>query len=369
MSYNGKYKYCRMIFTSNTFTYKDLESSKYPFRPLSHIADVVSGIFTRSSKVFVLDFYKRDSFTFIGYSRCLREKIIIETDVVMSFLRNNADIAFCGLGPEAVERGIILFESKDIDDFNNSIDASFLDSHPYLNDYIKQITPNIIGLRSKEICKSVNILNRKQSEIFAQNKHILAIKDKWCQSFYDEKGNYAIPKEMYGIGMKASILPPKALTAIFNSALFSYLRLHNEFDNSSLRNSRYESILNFPIPTYSLNQTLIVALERIVDSLIWSKKHKEQSMSTNRMERYLYQMLDMMIFELYLPEYVQERNISISDDLQNSILVNNSINTSSDVSEVYSWFMSANNKVRQKLMLLDTRSPELLYPIYTFLIR
>ena len=92
-------------------------------------------------------------------------------------------------------------------------------------------------------------------------------------------------------------------------------------------------------------------------------------MPTNRLERYLYQMLDMIVFELYLPDYLQEKSLSLSKDLYESPLVSEGFSASEDVFEVYHWFMSANNKVRQKIMLLDSRSSDFLYPMFKFLTR
>lgn len=357
------------MFMSIDFSYKDLQSSRYTFIPLSHISDIVSGIFTRFSKTFVLNPYKCEPIISIGYSRCLREDVKLESDIVMPFLTNSMEIAFSGPDFETVKKGIILFKEKDIDKDTQTINAPFLNTHPCLTNYIELITSNNTRCCGEGIGSVLNILNYKQSKVFTQSKHILAIKGKECHSFYDESARYAIPKEMYGIHVKGNTLPPKVFTAIFNSALFCCLRFHNEMSSNKIRYSKFESLRDFPVPAYSPNQALIVALDRIVDCLIWGKKQIAKNMPTNRLERYLYQMLDMIVFELYLSDYLQEKSLSLSKDLYESPLVSEGFSASEDVFEVYHWFMSANNKVRQKIMLLDSRSSELLYPMFKFLTR
>lgn len=113
------------MFMSIHFTYEDLQSSRYTFIPLSHISDIVSGIFTRLSKTFVLNPYKCEPIFSIGYSRCLREDVKLESDVVMPFLTNSMEIAFSGPDFETVKKGIILFKEKDIDKDTQTINAPF----------------------------------------------------------------------------------------------------------------------------------------------------------------------------------------------------------------------------------------------------
>lgn len=268
-----------------------------------------------------------------------------------------------------MQRGIVLLKVENIDKTTHNLAFSFLDRHPCLANYIKH-TSHFIRLKGADVPLILNVLSRKQAEVFTQSKHVLAVKDRYCQSFYDEKGCYAIPKEMYGIRVKENTISDKVLTAIFNSAFFCFLRFHDELHKGGSRNSKYESIRNFPIPTYKLNPMLIAALERVVDCLVYCRMNKNEiSLSENRMERYLRQMLDMMVFELYLPDYVREKKIAISDDFKNSILDKKNFDASIDITEVYHWFMTSENKVRQKLFLLDSRSHDLLYPIYSFSLR
>lgn len=355
------------MLTSNKFTYKYFQNKNSTYSTLSHIADVASGIFVRNSKLYVLDSFKQEINYSTGYSRYLNEYVKIDLDVVMPFLRRNDDIAFLKYDTRKKEQGIVLLKTKSVNKSNKTVDTAFIQQYPYLLRYINQIVSSVVDGSCEGLYSNVNILSSKQTEIFRKEKHVLTINDRCCQSFYDVKARYAISKEMYGIHVKENVLSPKVLTAIFNSAFFCYLRFYEEFYNKSHRNSRYESILKFPIPIYKPNKVLISAIERVVDCLINLKNSRDDVLySSDRREVCISQMLDMMIFELYLPKYMNEKNISISEYLHNTIFNESEKNTTINISDFYHWFLTPDNKIRQKMMLLDTRSPELLYPIYMY---
>lgn len=352
------------MLTAKELTYQYFLQKTNDFLPLSKIADVVAGIFTHTKEVFVLDDFTQTTDASIGYSRRLHNYVEIEPDIAMPLLKSNEDIAFMEGLNKGNQRGLVLFEIKgSIHDEQN-----FLMRHPALSDYIRKCD-SFCNAKTKDLRPyKVNVLNPKQSDILLNAKHVLLIKDNVCQSFFDKNGTFAIPKEMYGIRMKKlHSLSNGVMTAIFNSSFFAYIRMCDSKINKDLRNSKYESVCNCPIPAYTSSQNLVKAIEILVECLASTKRYRQHSVSSEkRLERYLLQMMDMAVFNLYLPDYMTSKGLSVAEDFDSYMLLTDFMPADERAKAVYDWYMTPENKVRQKIMLLDSRSPDLLYTIKTY---
>ena len=358
------------MLTAKELTYSYFLNKSSDFQPLSHIADIVSGIYTHSSQVLVFEDFRQTPDASVGYSRKLREYVKVEEDIAMPFLKSTDDIAFFDPDSDSKHRGIVLFEVKDNIAERKVLGNSFFNQHPALTNYIKSSAPEMLQTDNFKSSSWFNVLNRKQSEVLHKGKHILAVKDGGCEAFFDNKGKYAIPYDMYGIYANNCSLPDKLLTAIFNSSLFSFLRKEEQQRNRTFRNSKYESVSKFPIPVNGYNINLLNALSTMVEVLTEVKSNKGGSSYPSRqIKYYLYQMLDMAVFELYFTDYVHAKGISVSGNFDPNIFYDSYLAPSEKVSAIYKWFMKPDNKVRQKIMLLDSRSHEFLYNIFTHLKR
>jgi ethanolamine utilization cobalamin adenosyltransferase len=73
----------------------------------------------------------------------------------------------------------------------------------------------------------------------------------------------------------------------------------------------------------------------------------------------------MVVYELYFADHMKEQNIYVIERLKQSPLVDLSIKDIRErIEKTYKWFQTSDNLVRQSLMLLDTRSKDLLYFIH-----
>ena len=71
----------------------------------------------------------------------------------------------------------------------------------------------------------------------------------------------------------------------------------------------------------------------------------------------------MVVYELYFEQHMKEQKIDVIADLK-SYKWNNNKMIAEQIRDFYQWFQQSDNMVRQKLMLLDTRSSNLLYEIH-----
>lgn len=349
-------------------TYKQLsynhfyESNK--FVPLSDLAEVVSGIFLRSGEVFVLDNYEKVEDASLGFSRRIHQEVRIEPDITMPLLQQNTNIAY--LDPKEVNapKGIVFIESKQYSRSTQRPFQQFVLEHPMLSDYITRCGSSMVDEDGKGSPLAYNILSSKQSEYLFSPKHILSVKENNCQSFFDDKGSYAIQTGMYGISpICSNAISNKALTALFNSRLFGFIRFQEEKADVENRQARYDSIARFPIPVHTITYNQITALELLSECLT-SMSGRDLDGLDIQVEKCLRQIAEMIVLELYFGEYMQEKGLSISGALTDAVFADSEYSMFNKTQEIYKWFQTSSNIIRQKIMLLDSRSPELLYPIF-----
>lgn len=349
-------------------TYKQL-SYKYfydqkRFVPLRELTDVVSGIFMRSGEVFVLEDFAQTADSTLGFSRRIHQKVMIESDIAMPLIRRNTDIAF--LNPEKIitNKGIVFIEAKHYSRSTNSPLQRFFLEHPMLSEYIMKCCQTESNGKSKNAHIAFNVLSTKQSDILFSPKHILSIKEGNSQAFFDNAGIYAISTGMYGVKSHCcSVITDKVLSAIFNSRLFSFLRYKEEQSDNGNKHACYDSVARFPLPAYNLDSNLLKALETMTECLTLLND-KELENSDPQVRRCLQQILEMLVLELYFDEYMMDTGLSIEDSLSGSILNESAYDILSRPKEIYKWFQTSSNIIRQKILLLDSRSSELLYPIF-----
>ena len=88
--------------------------------------------------------------------------------------------------------------------------------------------------------------------------------------------------------------------------------------------------------------------------------------SNERIGYYLTKILDMVVYELYFPEYVREHNLNAIEYINSAPFMQSSIVDDDIILQTYQWFQRPENVIRQMIEVLDTRSPELLYKIQKF---
>ena len=75
----------------------------------------------------------------------------------------------------------------------------------------------------------------------------------------------------------------------------------------------------------------------------------------------------MVVYEMYLPTYMQERNLNVNEYMIKAPFMLTMMSPEARIYDSYTWFQRPDNIVRQKIDLIDTRSPELLYKVQSFM--
>lgn len=80
------------------------------------------------------------------------------------------------------------------------------------------------------------------------------------------------------------------------------------------------------------------------------------------MATHIEEIIDMIFYELYFEQHMKDNQIDVIADLNNYDWSDKSDATT--IEAFYKWYQQSENMVRQKIMLLDTRSNNFIYQIH-----
>lgn len=84
--------------------------------------------------------------------------------------------------------------------------------------------------------------------------------------------------------------------------------------------------------------------------------HTENS----RIAAHLEDILNMMVYELYFEEHMKEVNLDVLQFVTPVLESLQNLPIEEQIKELYEWYQKPENAVRQRMMLIDTRSPDIL---------
>lgn len=186
---------------------------------------------------------------------------------------------------------------------------------------------------------------------------------------YDQNGEFYSTTKIYGyIKNPTNKIGYKFWMALFNSRAFWYYLQNTGY---VLRGGYFTFKTDYinPIPVPDDSRILICEplIEKIVDYLQYLHKKGQNQIynhtSNDRIADHFEEIIDMVVYELYFEQHMKEQKIDVIADLKNYKWNNNKM-IAEQIKDFYQWFQQSNNMVRQKLMLLDTRSSNLLYEIH-----
>lgn len=314
---------------------------------------LVSGFRMQRQKIFVLQDCNPQPDILTGYSRALDRKVCIERQQARPLLYGKTVDAYVVNGSENDGNYLILndrniSQSHLLDEYLNSCDE--------IDRYDKKSL-------------SFSLLTPKRKWVIDTPKFIISSSSQLCKCVYDEGMHWAFPLGMYAIPENnlPICLSRQITLAIYNSKLFSFYKIEYEKMHHKERNVHYAAIKSFPIPHYISNEYCLV-VSTLVDILVFYKEKKCKSTSFNdgRKIHYLQELIDMCVYELYFVGHMQKNNLMVVHELMQAPFMHKELDVEDKVEETYLWLMKSENKVRQRIMLLDTRSPQLLGRIHNF---
>ncbi len=185
---------------------------------------------------------------------------------------------------------------------------------------------------------------------------------------YDQKGVFYSTTKIYGYIKKESVKESyKFWLGLFNSRLFwFYLQNTGYVLRGGYFTFKTNYINPFPVPA-ELPSIVDDIMSNFVDMLIFLYDDRNPNVfdhtPNKRIRVHIEDVLNMVVYELYFGEHMKKREIDVIADLKSYKF--DQSNISKEIENFYSWYQRSENMVRQKLMLLDTRSNEFIYLIHT----
>ena len=186
---------------------------------------------------------------------------------------------------------------------------------------------------------------------------------------YDNEGIFYQTTTIYGYIKKKDIKESyKFWMALLNSRLCWWFMTNT---GTTLTNGffRYKPdyINPFPVPAYEQTKEALRIIENLVNFLLYL--HDESNVnifshtSNLRIATHIEEIIDMVIYELYFEKEMKENGIDVISNLD--AYSYKETTDSEAIKDFYLWYQSSENTIRQKILLLETRSKDKLYLIHS----
>lgn len=320
---------------------------------LGDIADLISGYYAKFSKTLVLSKCQvREHDILEGYSHQLGKFVRIELQAARPVIPVKQIIPFADTCFMQLDSYIIVVSPADY--------ASF-EQYPLLAHYFDEcgISGNPY---SKDIISSHLLTNTDAPKL------LLSVQHDVCSTMKDCSSHALSTINTYACQF-SNIVPDDydVYAVIFNSKVFTYFYRYSSMLDQSKMPGRKQALMQIPIPIRAISEYVEI-LHAIADCQFYLARPNippvSPTISNARLKKYMTDIMNMVVYELYFPAYMRSKGLSILDD--NMIKAPFMLTMASEQSRVYEtylWYQSPGNIVRQKLELLDIRSPELLSPI------
>ena len=359
------------VLTSDIINHLLETLNKQPRRVENVFSKIFQGLATSKDDVYFLQDCNESGNLVTGYSNQLERTVQIEKGLVRPLLKGEDVHRY-----EVIKTNrVVIFpyklvEGKAVLYEENELKKLYPNGYSYLKE-----CETILRSREKgrfNIDGAWFQFGRKQGISSAEEIKLVAPDISMGGNFaLDIKGQFYQTTTIYGYikyeNVKCSY---KSLLALLNSHLCWWF-MQNTGNVMANGYYRYKPayINPFPLPS----DEAIIAAEPIIEPLVdcltylYNKDNSDIYAHTSNKNLCIHfnDILDMVVYELYFADHMKEQNIYVIERLKQSPLVDLSIKDIRErIEKTYKWFQTSDNLVRQSLMLLDTRSKDILYLIH-----
>lgn len=336
------------------------------------IGDIFEKIFqglatSKDDVYFLYDCLEQDD-SIIGVSKQLKRCVQIERGLVKPLLKgedvhryDNIKTNRYVIFPYKIENGKAVLYTE------NELAISFPNGYAYLKE-----CENILRAREKG---RFNIDNewfqygRKQGILYAEMAKLIAPDISMGGNFaLDTRGEFYQTTTIYGYIKKSHIQESyKFWMALLNSRLcWWFLSNTGTVLANGFFRFKPDYIKPFPVPESQQTSKGEKIIERLTDSLLYlyDKNNADILTHTNnkRLATHIEEIIDMIFYELYFEKHMKDNQIDVIADLNDYDW--SGISEAEIIASFYKWYQQSGNMVRQKIMLLDTRSNNFIYQIH-----
>ncbi|MBR5972439.1 MAG: Eco57I restriction-modification methylase domain-containing protein [Paludibacteraceae bacterium] len=332
---------------------------------------IFQGLATSKDDVYFLYDCFEDGECIIGESKQLGRKVQIEKGLVKPLLkgedvhkydaiRTNRYVIF----PYLIQNGkAILYTEEELSNL-----------YPLGHTYLKECE-DVLRDRENGRLKNDEFWYRyiypKNLTLF-DNEKLVAPEISYGGNFaYDFNGEFYSTTKIYGyIKNKEVVEGYKFWLALFNSRLFWFFIQNTGY---VLRGGYYtfktDYINPFPVPNTDANCRVQGIIEQLVDYIVYLNDSGNSNIlshtSNKRISSHIEEIVDMVVYELYFEQHMKDKQIDVVSFLNKYTWDNGHKDIQKEIESFYLWYQQSENPIRQRIMLLETRSKDLLYQIHT----
>lgn len=329
---------------------------------------IFQGLATSKDDVYFLYECTEEDGLVRGYSKQLAHFINIERGLVKPLLKgedvhrynpiaSNRFVIF----PYKIEKGkAILYTEKELTEL-------FPNGYAYLKE-----CEDVLRGREKGKLKNdkywYKYIYPKNLVLFANEKLIAPDISMGGNFAYDEKGLFYQTTTVYGYVKRKEIRESyKFWIGLLNSRLFWwYLKNTGTVLANGFFRFKPDYIKPFPVPELQQTSKGERIVERLTDFLLYLYDKNNADIltyiSNKRLAIHIEEIIDMIFYELYFEQHMKDNQIDVIADLNNYDW--SGISDAVAIESFYKWYQQSGNMVRQKIMLLDTRSYNFIYQIH-----
>ena len=336
------------------------------------IGDIFEKIFqglatSKDDVYFLYDCTEKNGLVY-GYSKQLGYQVCIERGLVKPLLKGEDVHRYDHIStdrfvifPYKLEKGkAILYTEKEIGNL-------FPKGYGYLKE-----CEDILRNREKGRLKNDEYWYKyiyPKNLILFENEKLVAPDISMGGNFaYDEKGLFYETTTVYGYVKRKEIKEGyKFWLALFNSHLFWwYLKNTGTILANGFFRFKPDYIKPFPVPDLQQTSKGEKIVERLTDFLLYLYDKNNANIFTHtsnkRLATHIEEIIDMIFYELYFEQHMKDNQIDVIADLNRYDW--SGISDAATIEAFYKWYQQSENMVRQKIMLLDTRSNNFIYQIH-----
>lgn len=329
---------------------------------------IFQGLATSKDDVYFLYNCTEDNGFITGESKHLNHYVQVERGLVRPLLKgedvhryDNIQTNRFVIFPYKIENGKAILYTE------NELSILFPNGYAYLKECEEE-------LRNREKGRLHNddfwfkYIYPKNLALF-DNEKLVAPEISYGGNFaYDKDGIFYSTTKIYGYIKKKDITEGyKFWMALFNSRLFWFYIQNTGY---VLRGGYYTFKTNyvspFPVPEPQQTRKGEKIVERLTEFLLYLYDKNNADIFTHtsnkRLATYIEEIIDMIFYELYFEQHMKDNQIDVIADLNKYDW--SSISDAATIETFYKWYQQSENMVRQKIMLLDTRSNNFIYQIH-----
>ena len=281
----------------------------------------------------------------LGYNEC---------NEIVKPLYKNSDIT--NYFSEDSTNQFLLYIDKDISE--DYLKNNFPTIYSHLLKYKELIL--LIRGNNNENSKNWFRLDRSRENFIFKNEKICVPQRSRSNVFGLSFDDWYASADVYFIKTKDKSYNLKYLTAILNSKLY-YLWFYYKGKRKGEMLELYQKPLS---ETPVINSQNIVPFVALVDYILFLKSNKNILSHTDNdsISSHIESILDMMVYELYFTEHMMEKGINVLEFIKPKPLTENTNNEQKAeiIKNFYEWYQEPENAVRQRMLLIETRSPNIL---------